>query len=116
MPIYVITVAKGGLKMKLSADQTPIRPPVPGDPPPPFPQRGAPVSRGGIMRRLSTLEGNAVTVTKIIQNVFSQLDRIVVDKPGLTGLYDINVQWNPAVGWRIRQALPSFQLRKNNWG
>ena len=40
LPIYELSIAKGGLKMKLSDDQTPYRPPERGAPPPPAPQPG----------------------------------------------------------------------------
>src|SRR5579862_9929671 len=37
LPVYELSIAKGGLKMKLSDDQGPIKPREPGDDPPPPP-------------------------------------------------------------------------------
>src|SRR5207247_491253 len=78
MPIYALTVAKGGPKIKLSEDQTVVGPPDRDAPPPRPPQPGDPMQRGGILARPGTLEARAVPMARIIQVVFRQLDRIVV--------------------------------------
>ncbi len=45
LPNYRLSVAKGGSKAKLSEDQSPYRPPEPGTPAPPPPQRGGAMPR-----------------------------------------------------------------------
>ena len=116
-PIYALVVGKDGVKMKLSEDQTPFNPagPPPGGPPPgaqgrvgiggpggPPPPPGAgpvpmtgPVQRGMIMMGLGQLRAGAQTAASFAGLLTAQAGRKVVDKTGLTGLYDIDLKWTP---------------------
>jgi uncharacterized protein (TIGR03435 family) len=98
VPVYELTISKRGSKMKLSADQTPARPPEPGEPQP------LPIKPSGSMDRFSlrvgrgSLEAVAMDMPRIIQALSSILRRTVVDKTGLKGLYDVKLQWTPEGG------------------
>lgn len=117
-PIYALVVSKDGVKMKLSADQTPFSPagPGPGGAPPPGgavrvgpggpaaapPPPGAgpgtmagPIQRGMIMMGLGQLRAGAQTTAALAGLFTGQAGRKVVDQTGLTGLFDIDLKWTP---------------------
>jgi len=96
LPVYELSIAKGGLKMKLSDDQGPIKPRDPGDPPPPPPfQPGVPMRRGTVFMGRGNLQAVAMSVTSIVPSLSLLAGRVIVDKTGLTGLYDVKLQWAP---------------------
>jgi uncharacterized protein (TIGR03435 family) len=105
LPVYELVVVKSGLKMKLSEDQTPPQPPapVPGNPGPaagpPTPFGAGPRPRGtsgrGSINGRMTFEGSAVPVDRLVGTLQGMVDRPVIDKTGLTGLFDIKLQWVP---------------------
>ena len=95
LPLYELTVAKGGSKLKLSDDQTP--PPAllgaGGGP------RGGALPRGGIRVGRGDLEAQAQTLSLFAMALGAlYVDRPVVDKTGLAGLYDIRLQFTPDRG------------------
>ena len=98
MPVYELAVAKGGPKIKLSADQSPIVAPERGAPLPPKPQRGGPMPRGAMAMGRGSVEANGVPIANFIQGLSQQLGRPIVDKTGLKGFYDIKLQWTPELG------------------
>jgi uncharacterized protein (TIGR03435 family) len=97
MSVYVLEIAKGGLKMKRSPDQTPPKPLAPGDGPPPLQSqnRGAlgmeSRPEGFIMR------GTAVTISQIVGMLSRQSGRYVIDKTGLSGLFDVRLAWSSQI-------------------
>jgi uncharacterized protein (TIGR03435 family) len=93
LPVYELTVAKGGLKMKRSEDQSP---PVPLDPAAPRPQPGAPLPRGIMHFGPGSIGGTAMPIAKgLIPLLAGQVGRPIIDKTGLAGLYDIELHWTP---------------------
>ena len=106
-PIYALTVAKGGLKAKKSADQTPLNfgsptpggraggppPPAPG-PPPPF-TPGSPMPRGMMMMGIGQLRATAQTMTGFAGLLTGSAGRKVVDRTNLEGLYDFELNFTP---------------------
>src|SRR5689334_3670323 len=97
LPVYELFTAKGGSKMKLSADQSPIGPPERGSPPP-MPKPGGPMPRGMMGMGPGRIEANGVPITNFIQVLSQQLGRPVIDKTGLKGFFDIKLQWTPDLG------------------
>ena len=102
-PIYALTVAKGGVKAKKSADQTPLTfgAPPPGGPaggppppPPPF-NPGGPMPRGMMMVGLGQLRATAQTMTGFAGLLTGSAGRKVVDRTSLEGLYDFELSWTP---------------------
>jgi len=109
MPIYELAVAKGGVRMKLSEDQTP----------PPLPQRGergqrgqrgpgvaAPVRGRTLVDINATPAGNfsvkvsgtGISIPVLINRLQEAADRPVIDKTNLEGLYDFALQFTVEPG------------------
>lgn len=72
LPVYELTVAKNGPKLKLSAEQNPVN------------RR---VGRGEIDIQAYPFATFAYLLSR-------QLDHLLIDKTNLTGSYDIKLQWN----------------------
>jgi uncharacterized protein (TIGR03435 family) len=90
LPLYELVVAKGGLKLKLSDDQTPPAALSGAG----GAQRGATLTRGGIRLGRGDLEARAQSLSILATALGAlYLDRPVIDKTGLKGLYDIRLQW-----------------------
>jgi uncharacterized protein (TIGR03435 family) len=110
LPIYELVVAKGGLKMKEAEKapagaQTPPEPSADGGPPnlhmtrnkdrlPEFPpgvpgMLALPVSGG------AWVTARMQTIANLLQMLQSQIGRPVVDKTGVTGIYDFNLRFAP---------------------
>lgn len=124
LPVYNLEVAREGLKMKASADQTPTAfggrgqpqpcgpvqaaPALPPPPPPPPPgqgggQRGlifdaAQMPRGAMLMMLNqqgmTMQGAGVGIGSLISALQQSVGRPVIDKTGLTGLFDFTLQFS----------------------
>jgi uncharacterized protein (TIGR03435 family) len=95
LPVYELLVAKSGSKMKLSDDQSQMRPPERGLPPP---QRGGPMPRGAMRVGRGAIEGNGVQFANLVTALSQQLGRTVIDKTDLKGFYDIKLEWTPELG------------------
>ena len=112
LPGYSLVLAKGGSKMKPSADQTPLTPGAPpaGVPPAPGgiatvrPGLGGPALGGpstglaarGMMRMSpGSISGGAMQMPQFVQILSRQLGRTVVDNTGLTGLFDVELNYTP---------------------
>jgi uncharacterized protein (TIGR03435 family) len=91
LPLYNLTVAKGGAKVKLSEDQTPPAAVVAAG-------NGArsAAAPGDIRLGRSSIEANAQSLELLAAALGAlHADRPVVDQTGLKGLYDIRLQWTP---------------------
>jgi uncharacterized protein (TIGR03435 family) len=82
LPIYVLSVGKGGVK---------FRPSAPDDP------AGAP-RRKGMMINRGKLTADDAQISTLVTILSRQLGRTVVDKTGLTGSYDFTLEWTPDEG------------------
>lgn len=76
LPVYELTVARGGPKLKLSADQTTTR-----------------VSETKLGRDYVEVPGQPFR--NFVYFLGRQLDRPLIDKTGLQGLYDVTLRWTP---------------------
>jgi uncharacterized protein (TIGR03435 family) len=94
LPVYDLVVVKSG-KLRLSNDQSPV---ILGLGPLPFggsnaPPRGAARllvgSTGGV------LTANAIGMEKLADSLQTQVDRPIIDKTALSGLYDISLRFTP---------------------
>jgi uncharacterized protein (TIGR03435 family) len=87
LPMYALVVAKSGFKLK-EADSNNTYPNGIKGP--------DGVSHAGMMMiRNGTLTAQAVPMSNLVVNLSGQVHRIVEDKTGLTGKYDISLQWSP---------------------
>jgi uncharacterized protein (TIGR03435 family) len=89
--VYNLVVAKGGPKIKLSADQSPTD--INGPAPP-----GAGPNHGAIRLGAGSMIGNATPLSRFASMLSQRLDRVVIDKTNLTGRFDIRLQWTPDLG------------------
>jgi len=90
LPIYELVVAKGGSKLKEA---------TPGDTYANGFKGPDGVAKGGMMRMSpGQLTAQGVPMTSLVNMLSQQLHRTVVDKTGLTGKYDIALQWTPDEG------------------
>jgi len=95
LPVYELVVAKGGVKFKESA--------VPDD----GKSKGANGMGSGSMSVHNTeLTSTGVRLSKLTSVLSNQLGRVVVDKTGLTGKYDLELKWLP----NDAQPAPDSQL------
>jgi uncharacterized protein (TIGR03435 family) len=98
LPVYDLAVAKGGVKMRQSADQTPIHSDKADVFFNSFAGISAPLPRGAIRLARgsdrSALHANAVPVAALVTILQGQADRIVFDKTGLTALFDFDIEYN----------------------
>ncbi len=103
-PIYELVVAKSGVRMKEAA-QTAAAPaeraggPPPGSPPrdkdgflrTPHGQVGIQATVNGRMR----MQGDALTMARLVDILGMALGRPVIDRTGLTGTYDVVLDFSP---------------------
>ncbi len=79
-PVYVLTAAKNGPKLKQSSQ-------------PGAPSINTQKGSGGV-----TMNGAREPISILASNLGNQLSRIVVDQTGLTGMYDWTLAWSPDMG------------------
>ncbi len=106
--VYALTVAKNGLRIKQSsaapsaAEDAPSGPPRRGEDG--FPVLRPSVYAGGPIilyqpGKARLLAGNT-TMTQLAETFSGQADRIVVDQTGLSGKYDLRLDWMVEAGER----------------
>jgi len=100
LPQYELVIAKSGLKMKEAGADDQYEKGIQG--------AKGPVGRGYLMVGGGTMTGQAVPFATIAANLEGQLDRRVVDKTGLTGNYDVQLQWTPDSSKATDSQWPSF--------
>jgi uncharacterized protein (TIGR03435 family) len=75
--VYSLVVARGGLRMKLSADQS-------------EPEKGGPKEL-----RVGRIAGEGIPMYILTNLLANALGRAVINNTGLTGKYDIDLQYDP---------------------
>jgi uncharacterized protein (TIGR03435 family) len=106
LPLYALVVKKEGklgpgLTESKEGTCTPIdmtKPP----PPPPEPGKPRPVGCGGMMMSPRQLTASAASISNLVPTLSRILGRTVIDQTGLTGKYDILLQWTPDESQAIR--------------
>ena len=93
--VYTLTVSKYGGEMRRSKVATcasfiKIRYSPPGE----RPQECSGVMGGPNLQLNETLDAVGMSAPELIKVLSDELDRIVIDKTGLTGLFDIVLEWN----------------------
>jgi uncharacterized protein (TIGR03435 family) len=84
LPIYALTLTKGGSKLVRAEGGTCPDPPVLSNP-----------CGGFRISNRSLMAGNKVTVAQLAADLTFMLGRLVVDQTGLNGIFDIRLEWTP---------------------
>ena len=84
IPVYALSVAKGGAKLKESA----IDPAVAASA-----RRG-----GGVQMSMGMIAAHECTIPYFLSMLSRQLGRSIIDRTGLAGNYDFTLRWNPDNG------------------
>jgi|HubBroStandDraft_1064217.scaffolds.fasta_scaffold117195_1 uncharacterized protein (TIGR03435 family) len=99
VPVYALTVAKGGLKLQRVETCTPVD--HTNRPPPPEPGQEPPKSSGfcdslffGNKGMNRTLDMHAMSMKEFAQSL-GVLDRPVIDKTGISGMFDFHLEFAP---------------------
>jgi len=99
LPVYELTVAKGGSKLQKLKPGGCFALPLNGPPVPPPPGPGAPPPCGrvfvGMFNGKANLEGGNVPVAELVRVLSNMLGRTVIDKTGMSGTYDIHLPFAP---------------------
>jgi uncharacterized protein (TIGR03435 family) len=103
IPVYALAIAKSGPKLKAAT-----APPPPNGPPPNGPQPGGPPTSGARPAgfRIGLSGPGGLEGTNINMDVFAEVlsrmpetqGRVVVNKTGLAGNYDLTLKWAPETG------------------
>jgi uncharacterized protein (TIGR03435 family) len=106
LPIFNLTVAKGG--PKIDPVPFPERPATgsaqPTLPSPPTGTTNSPrpaMNAGGFFVGIGQMRSAAVPLTALTNTLSQMFGRPVIDKTGLSGLFDINLSWSPDPSERI---------------
>lgn len=93
LPVYELVTAKGGIKPQTSKDGSCVARssafglPAPGQTPPNV--------CGNMMMSPRSMSGNGISMRQIATALSNALQRTVVDKTGLSGVFDVHVEWTP---------------------
>ena len=105
LPIYALVVANKDAKLGPKLTESKEGGCTPFDPtkPPPPPQPGKPSTMcGGMMMGPDRMSTTSAPIADLIPMLSRILGRTVVDKTGLTGKYDISMEWTPDESQAIR--------------
>jgi uncharacterized protein (TIGR03435 family) len=97
LPVYALTLARKDGKLGPGLTETKEGACTPPDPSKPLPPPGPGVSApcGGFMMQVRALKASSIPIGQITAPLSRFLGRRVIDKTGLTGKYDINLEWTP---------------------
>lgn len=90
-PVYVLTVAKGGPKLKASTPDE-----LPGD----MSKEASLISRS----RPGQFSAVNLSISSLASSLTLWTGRNVVDRTGITGRYDIKLEWSPGLGSNANSA------------
>ena len=115
LPIYALVLSKAGKtgpQLVKHSDSAKCTDPATGPPPPPRPGEAMPAFCGGffMIPGAGALRetGNRITMAMQVQFLTQSVDRTVVDRTGLGGLFDFALEFAP----RTRTRLPTRRHRR----
>jgi len=103
IPVYVLSVGKGGPKLK-EVDPAVVAAAAPAPPPPPsrVPSKSIPAGMARVMIGMNNrrLEGS-LTMARLCDNLSNWVDRPLLDQTDLKGTYEFDLLWTPDESDRI---------------
>lgn len=102
-PIYVLTLARRDGKLgdqiaPSGSECLPVKPPPGAPPPPPPPPGGANPNASQqcpSMLGLGNISGRKLTIERLASTLATHVNRVVVDRTGLAGLFDLDLRYLP---------------------
>jgi bla regulator protein BlaR1 len=88
LPVYALIIAENGAKLQQAKPGDTYANGIKGP-------NGHPGGPGNVRMGRGTLTGQALSMADFVRALSDQLGRPVLDKTGLTGRYDLNLQWTP---------------------
>jgi uncharacterized protein (TIGR03435 family) len=88
LPVYALAIAENGPKLQEAKPGDTYANGIKGP-------NGHPGGPGNIRMGRGTLTGQALSMADFVRVLSDQLGRPVLDKTGLTGKYDLTLQWTP---------------------
>jgi uncharacterized protein (TIGR03435 family) len=103
VPVYALLSGKNGVKLPAAKEGGCVVFDAKNPPPPPAPGRGgagAPVNLGpppcgGLMIGPFQMQGGNISMTQFVGGLSNLLGRPVLDKTGLTGTFDLHLEYSP---------------------
>ena len=97
LPVYELTMAKSGDKLRAPKQGNCISPDPSGPPLPPVP--GQPIPCGRVLMMMSSsrvrMQGGRVSMAELVRVLSNVLGRTVVDKTGFTATFDVHLEFTP---------------------
>jgi uncharacterized protein (TIGR03435 family) len=90
LPVYELSVAKGGPKIVPAKQGGCIQPDL-GAPPPPLGSKGC----GGVVRRFNELTSYATSMPEFVGYLAALMGRPVIDKTGFKASFDVDLKFDP---------------------
>jgi bla regulator protein blaR1 len=88
LPVYALIIAENGAKLQEAKPGDTYANGIKGP-------NGHPGGPGNVRMGRGTLTGQALSMADFVRALSDQLGRPVLDKTGLTGKYDLTLQWTP---------------------
>jgi uncharacterized protein (TIGR03435 family) len=103
MPVYALTITKSGLKAPPLSEGECVPLDLTQPPPPPSKGQAPPKFCGALMmgvdpKGVMTMEVWGLSLKQFAQRLASRVDRPVVDKTGIAGLYSFHLEFEPEAG------------------
>jgi len=98
LPVYMLVGGKGGPKLKEAESPAPVSPNAPGS----GQRAGIRMVMGGTTQMSGTM-----SMAQLSQGLANLVGRKVIDKTGLSGNYDVKLEWTPQPGELAMRGLPA---------
>ena len=105
LPTYALLLSKNGKtgpQLTKHSDDAKCADPAAGSPPPPGPGEAMPSFCGGFFMNAGggalRATGNRITMAMLVQFLGQSVDRTVVDRTGLSGVFDFTLEFAPELG------------------
>jgi uncharacterized protein (TIGR03435 family) len=99
MPVYALVMGKNSAKLQPTAEGSCVKIDLDHLPAEPGPGKPMPNFCGGMQMRMNRgviqLEAHGATMKELAERLSAQLDRPVIDKTGIEGMFDVHLEFAP---------------------